>query len=113
MTARVLVVDDILANVKLLEARLSAEYFDVLTALPAAREALAICARADMRHRPARRHDAGHGRLRGLPPAEGQPGDRTHPGGHGHRARPARPTACAGSRPAPTISSPSRSTTSR
>ena len=32
MTARVLVVDDILANVKLLEARLSAEYFDVLTA---------------------------------------------------------------------------------
>jgi two-component system, cell cycle response regulator len=32
MTARVLVVDDILANVKLLEARLSAEYFEVLTA---------------------------------------------------------------------------------
>ncbi len=32
MTARVLVVDDILANVKLLEARLSAEYFEILTA---------------------------------------------------------------------------------
>ncbi|HET6928539.1 MAG TPA: response regulator, partial [Hyphomicrobiaceae bacterium] len=32
MTGRVLVVDDILANVKLLEARLSAEYFHVLTA---------------------------------------------------------------------------------
>jgi len=32
MTARVLVVDDIPANVKLLEARLSAEYFTVLTA---------------------------------------------------------------------------------
>jgi two-component system cell cycle response regulator len=32
MTARVLVVDDILANVKLLEARLQAEYFEVLTA---------------------------------------------------------------------------------
>ena len=32
MTARVLVVDDLPANVKLLEARLSAEYFDVLTA---------------------------------------------------------------------------------
>jgi two-component system cell cycle response regulator len=32
MTARVLVVDDIPANVKLLEARLSAEYFEVLTA---------------------------------------------------------------------------------
>lgn len=33
MTARILVVDDIPANVKLLEARLIAEYFDVLTAL--------------------------------------------------------------------------------
>ena len=32
MTGRVLVVDDILANVKVLEARLSAEYFDVFTA---------------------------------------------------------------------------------
>ncbi len=32
MTARVLVVDDILANVKLLEAKLTAEYFDVSTA---------------------------------------------------------------------------------
>ena len=41
MTARVLVVDDIPANVKLLEARLSAEYFDVLTA-NSALEALAI-----------------------------------------------------------------------
>lgn len=45
MTARILVVDDVLANVKLLEARLSAEYFDVLTALSGA-EALAICERA-------------------------------------------------------------------
>ena len=41
MTARVLVVDDIPANVKLLEARLSAEYFAVLTAHSPA-EALAI-----------------------------------------------------------------------
>jgi len=46
MSARVLVVDDVPANVKLLEARLSAEYFDVLTASNGA-EALAICARAD------------------------------------------------------------------
>jgi len=44
MTARVLVVDDILANVKLLEARLSAEYFDVLTAC-SGQEALDICDR--------------------------------------------------------------------
>jgi two-component system cell cycle response regulator len=44
MTGRVLVVDDILANVKLLEARLSAEYFDVLTAYsgPEALELLQI-----------------------------------------------------------------------
>jgi two-component system cell cycle response regulator len=32
MTARILVVDDIAANVKLLEAKLSAEYYDVITA---------------------------------------------------------------------------------
>ncbi len=32
MTARVLVVDDVAANVKLLEAKLSAEYYEVLTA---------------------------------------------------------------------------------
>src|SRR3954452_9776393 len=46
MSARILVVDDIPANVKLLEARLSAEYFDVLTASSGA-EALAMCARAE------------------------------------------------------------------
>src|SRR2546423_10555691 len=46
MSARILVVDDIPANVKLLEARLSAEYFDVLTASNGA-EALELCARAE------------------------------------------------------------------
>src|SRR5476649_1888061 len=46
VSARVLVVDDIPANVKLLEARLSAEYFDVLTSSNGA-EALAICQRAE------------------------------------------------------------------
>src|SRR5947208_11084334 len=45
MSARVLVVDDVPANVKLLEARLSAEYFDVATAYNGA-EALALCERA-------------------------------------------------------------------
>src|SRR5688572_14239331 len=44
MTARVLVVDDVPANVKLLEARLAAEYFEVLTAYSGP-EALAVCAR--------------------------------------------------------------------
>src|SRR5271167_301115 len=46
MTARVLVVDDVAANVRLLEARLSAEYFDVVTASNG-RDALAICERAE------------------------------------------------------------------
>ena len=45
MTARILVVDDVPANVKLLEARLSAEYFDVAVAYGGA-EALALCERA-------------------------------------------------------------------
>jgi len=44
MTARVLVVDDIEANVKLLEARLTAEYFETLTAF-SGEQALQICAR--------------------------------------------------------------------
>jgi len=46
MTARILVVDDVAANVKLLEARLSAEYFDVVTTSNGA-EALSICGRGE------------------------------------------------------------------
>ncbi len=42
MTARVLIVDDLIPNLKLLEARLSAEYFDVITATSGA-EALRLC----------------------------------------------------------------------
>ena len=42
MTARVLVVDDVLPNVRLLEARLNAEYFEVLTANNGP-DAIAIC----------------------------------------------------------------------
>ena len=44
MTARVLVVDDIETNVKLLAVRLSLEYFEVLTAMNGP-EAMAICER--------------------------------------------------------------------
>ena len=44
MTARVLVVDDITANVKLLEARLTAEYFDVVSAMNGP-DAIEICQR--------------------------------------------------------------------
>src|ERR1700756_5210959 len=46
MSARILVVDTVPANVKLLEARLSAEYFDVLTANNGT-EALKMCQRAE------------------------------------------------------------------
>jgi len=46
VTARILVVDDVPANVKLLEARLSAEYFDVATATSGS-EALAKCEKAE------------------------------------------------------------------
>ena len=46
MSARILVVDDIPANLKFLEARLSAEYFDVVTATNGA-DALNICQRAE------------------------------------------------------------------
>jgi two-component system, cell cycle response regulator len=45
MTGRVLVVHDIAANIKLLEARLTAEYFDVITTMRGD-QALAICERA-------------------------------------------------------------------
>lgn len=45
MTARILVVDDIAANVKLLEDRLSAEYFEVVTAADGP-TALEFCARS-------------------------------------------------------------------
>lgn len=47
MTARVLVVDDIPTNVKLLEARLTAEYFDVVGAYSGV-EAIKICQERDI-----------------------------------------------------------------
>ena len=47
MTARVLIVDDIPTNVKLLEARLLAEYFDVVTASSGA-QAIEICRSQDI-----------------------------------------------------------------
>ncbi len=47
MTARVLIVDDIPTNVRLLEARLTAEYFEVVTAT-SGQQALDICASSDI-----------------------------------------------------------------
>ena len=44
MTARILVVDDVVANVRLLEAHLTADYYDVVTAANGS-DALSICGR--------------------------------------------------------------------
>ena len=88
MTARVLVVDDIPANVKLLEARLSAEYFDVVTAMNGA-DALTICERAecDVVLLDVMMPDMdGFEVCRRL---KSNPAHASHPGGHGHGARPA------------------------
>ena len=76
-------------------------------------DALAICEQGAVRHRAARRHDAGHGRLRGLPAAEEPDRDRASAGRAWSPRSTSPPTACAGSKPAPTISSPSRSTKSQ
>jgi two-component system cell cycle response regulator len=46
MTARVLVVDDLLPNLKLLEARLLAEYFQVLTAMTGAQALTIVSSRS-------------------------------------------------------------------
>jgi two-component system, cell cycle response regulator len=46
VTARILIVDDLLPNIKLLEVRLTAEYFDVITATNGP-DALAACERGD------------------------------------------------------------------
>lgn len=46
MTARVLIVDDVFANIRLLEARLTAEYFTVVTAMSGP-QALDICERGE------------------------------------------------------------------
>lgn len=47
MTARVLIVDDIPTNVRLLEARLNAEYYDLVTA-SSGPEALSLCQSSDI-----------------------------------------------------------------
>ena len=103
MTARVLVVDDIMANVKLLEARLQAEYFEVLTAFNGP-EALDICARErvdvvlldvmmpGMDGFEVCRRIKAHGRRPAM-----------YPSSWSLRSI-SRPTACRGWKPAPTIS---------
>jgi DNA-binding NtrC family response regulator len=85
MTARILVVDDVAANRRLLEAQLSAEYFDVISAADGA-EALALCARdeCDLVLLDVMMPD-----IDGFePPPQEQPGHAPHSRGDGDRARP-------------------------
>ena len=89
MTARILVVDDNAANRKLLEARLNAEYFDVMHRGERARGDRDM-RRRPMRHRAARRDDAGDGRFRGLPPPARRGAHLASADRHGDLARPAR-----------------------
>ena len=95
MTARILVVDDISTNVKLLEARLTAEYFDVVSAMNG-REALSICrnAQCDIVLLDVMMPEMdGFEVCRQL---KADPDDPSHPGRHGDGARSAVPIACKG-----------------
>ena len=103
MTARILVVDDIPANVKLLEVRLLAEYFEVLTAANGA-DAIETCenGKVDVVLLDVMMPDMdGFEVCRRL---KSRSGDRAHPGRHDHRARPGLRPHHAAWRPAPTIS---------
>jgi two-component system, cell cycle response regulator len=75
MTARVIVVDDVDANVKLLEARLTARVFRGVHRAEWARGAEYLRAGASRRGS-ARHHGARHGRFRGVRAVEHEP--RTH-----------------------------------
>ena len=103
MTARVLVVDDILANVKLLEARLAAEYFDVLTAC-SGQEALDICDRERVDVVLLDVMMPGMDGFEACRRLKANPEDASHPGRARHRARPGLRQGARAARAAPTIS---------
>ena len=106
---RILVVDDIPENLRLMEAVLVPRGYTVLTAT-SGEQALELVEREQPGPDPARRRHAGDGRLRGLPDAPGGRGHRRAAGDHGHLEH--RPREEEGDRGrAPTTSSRSRSTT--
>ena len=108
-TPRILVVDDLAQNVRLLEAVLAPRGHEVVAAGSGA-EALALAGRGRHRPRAARHRDAGDGRLRGLPAAPRRPGHALPADRDDHRER--RSGEAHGDRGrAPTISCRSRSTT--
>ena len=86
--AKILVVDDIPQNVKLLADLLTLKGYAVVTASNG-EEALAQGRLREARPRPARRDDARHVRVRRLPPHPRRPGDRAAAGRAVHVARPA------------------------
>ena len=98
MTARVLVVDDIVPNLKLLEARLTAEYFDVITATSGF-EALEICKRGECDIVLLDVMMPGMDGFEVCRQLKRDPDDPASAGHHGHRARPdRRPRQGAGGR---------------
>ena len=86
MTARILVVDDVPANRRLLEAQAVGRIFRRHHRDERRRGPRLVRARR-MRSRAARRDDAGHGRFRGVPPPQDQSGHPPHSRGDGDGAR--------------------------
>ena len=109
MSGRVLVVDDVATNRLLLRAKLSSAYYDVVVAENGAQALeLARSEQPDMVMLDVMMPDMdGFAVCAALKASERH---RAHSGDHGHRARHARRSGSAGSRPGPTISCRSRST---
>ncbi len=80
---RILIVDDTPANVHILQARLAAHGYDIVTATDG-EAALAAVKETAAGPDPARRHDAEDGRDRGLPAPAGRRVAALHPDHHGH-----------------------------
>ena len=103
----ILVVDDSATNLQVLVRTLHGSGHRILVARDGP-TALDIAQRAHARSGAARRDDAGHRRLRGLPRAQGAARDAQHRRHLPVGARRSRPTRCRASSSAPSTTSPSR-----